>query len=389
MAQKKSTSLRQTLLLLVGLSLVYENFAIIIGGMSFSYAMILLILWVLYILKDLKHTGKALREYTYEVSLLVIFLFLIMIQNYRYASSAVESPVFPGTLFFNTLFLVFLLVDYKYHPKDLYSGFIGYAIGSAIVPILFFAGFGVDYDASGRLVFFGNNSNVFGVRLCFGFAIILQMFIVQDYFRLKAKRFWFILPLLLMTAVIFATGSRTALICLLLILVITVTIYRGKGKTGMVFLGLIALAALFIYLQGTVLYDRLLESIYHGDTSGRTDIWETLLPYCWQHPVFGVGITGYDSLAINATGKITNPHNVFVEIFAYGGLVGVSLYVLFWLRLLFCGISLRKYHIYLPLIMFLPLLVNLFCGHVIETKISYMVYAYILFVYKNRDYQII
>lgn len=383
MAHNKIKSLRQTLLLFLGISLVYENFAILIGEMSFSYAMILLIFWAMCLVKDFKKIGVTYRDYAFEINLLIIFLLLIIVMNFKNASSAYETPIFPGTLFFNTVFFVLLLVDYSNHPQDLNAALIGYAIGSMIVPVLFFSGLGVEYDDSGRLVFFENNSNVFGVRLVFAFSIILQLFVIQDHFRLKAKKYWFFLPLILLVSVIFATGSRTALICLLLVLVTTVVFYKGKGKPAIIFLGIFSLVVLYLSMRGTVLFDRLMSSAITGDTGGRTDIWETLLPYCWENPWFGVGMTGFEWIAISSYGRMVNPHNVIIEIFAYSGIVGVTIYVFFWLRVLFHSFKLRKYHLYLPLILFLPLLVNIFCGHVIETKMSYVVYAYILVIYKN------
>ncbi len=383
MAQNRRNTLRQTLLMLVGVSLVYENFTILIGGRSFSYAMILLILWTLCLVNDFKSIRRTYHNYAFDINLLIIFLLLIIIMNYIYASSAIETPIFPGTLFFNTLFFILLLIDYSCHPQDLYAAFVGYAIGSMVVPILFFAGFGVEFDETERLVFFGNNSNVFGVRLSFAIGIILHLFIIQDYFRIKSAKFWFILPIVLLTSVLLATGSRTALLCLFLILGGTILSYKGQRKFIIVFGGILALVALYLFLRGTVVFDRLLYSVNTGDTGGRTDIWEALLPYCWENQWFGVGMTGYDLMASKAYGRIVNPHNVIIEIFAYSGFVGLTIYVFFWLRLVFRSIKLRNRNEYMPLVLLLPLIVNIFCGHVIETKISYLVYAYILYLYKN------
>ena len=353
--------------------------------MSFSYGMIILIPWVLCLLGDLSHIGKVYSGYFHEINLLLLFLFLIMVLNLKNAGLAIETPVFPGTLFFNTFFLILLLLDFSRHPQDLNAALVGYAIGSMVIPILYFAGIGVEIDDSGRLVFLGNNSNVFGVRICFAIGIILQLFIIQDYYRLKENKIRFVIPIILLVAVLFASGSRTAFLCLLLVFASTVFSYRGKGKNRIVVWGIIAAFAMFLFLRGTVLFDRLLDSATTGDTSGRDLIWAALLPKCLENPVFGVGMTGYDTLTMEATGKLTNPHNVFLEIFAYSGYVGLSIYFIFWLIILIRGMKLRSYHLYLPLILFLPILVNLFCGHVIETKISYIAYAYCLFVYKNRE----
>jgi len=131
---------------------------------------------------------------------------------------------------------------------------------------------------------------------------------------------------------------------------------------------------------------RLLLTAEEGNTAGRTDIWKALLPYIWQHPLFGVGQTGYVAISQEALGHVYSdgrggfsPHNVLLEVTLYTGFVGLMIMLSFWYKIF--KIDIKSYLIQknsTGLISLIPILGCILSGQILTTKIAWLLYAYML-----------
>ena len=139
--------------------------------------------------------------------------------------------------------------------------------------------------------------------------------------------------------------------------------------------------------SGGLMYERLMETVEDGSSSGRTDIWKALLPNLMKHPILGVGQTGYAAVANQELSAVAgsiyeygySPHNVLIEVFAYTGLVGLFVMLLFWGRI---GVSAyngyKQQNNLVPLLLLMPILLSIMTGQVLADKVAWLSYAYII-----------
>ena len=71
------------------------------------------------------------------------------------------------------------------------------------------------------------------------------------------------------------------------------------------------------------------------ERGGRTEIWERYIPHIFEHPIFGIGEAGFNTLGqdlnlVDSRGYGLSPHNVIIEVLLYTGFVGLSIMIAFW-----------------------------------------------------------
>ncbi|WP_431859231.1 O-antigen ligase family protein [Azospirillum sp.] len=167
--------------------------------------------------------------------------------------------------------------------------------------------------------------------------------------------------LILGTATVFLTQSRTSLICLVLAAaaVVAVWSWRRSARTFLVALALCGLAGSALTLAEAVAPDAspvagVLAALEKprdegniGALTGRTDIWETCLAFAAERPLTGAGFDSFWTpqriLEISALHQwgINQAHSMYVEHLISLGIVGLAL----WCVLLLGGLvaGLRRY----------------------------------------------
>jgi O-antigen ligase len=344
-------------------------------------------LYFLFTLHDLKrfYAFAPLRRYLWPLFSFFILLTVMSLANYNvlfYKSMNVFD--------FSTFQCIILFWGVSNHLRGqrtaIYRTLLFFMFGAMMEGVLFYLGIGVEFDG-GRLSILGANENDVGIRMALAIMVLLS-FVFENPFQWNKKRYFLLAGLTLLLPVLALTGSRTSLIILTIgILILTVFIQMANLWRKIVFL-IVSAAGIFAlvlyFAQFDTLKQRVDNSIYNDDTAGRTYIWQQVLPIFYDSPIVGVGMTGYASKVIPIFGTFgggvyRSPHNVYMEILCYTGIVGLVLYLLFMARLLKVSWSFyKKRHYLLPAVILVMILVMMFAGQGLYNKSLYYIYAVIV-----------
>ena len=291
------------------------------------------------------------------------------------------SDYFYFPLFLNII-IFWLLINHE--RKDymvLEKGMIWFALGSVTLALLFFAGIGVEY-VEGRVSIFGDNQNTLGIKVTVS-TIILLIAVIQNRLNLGWIRYLFLVPIPFMLYFVGETGSRVSIISFTLAFIAGSILYKTKAyltKIGMLIGSAIALILIGVLLmQSEIIIERMVKTSSSGDLGSRDMIWKTILPIIKENPILGVGKTGYDFQSVLLFGIPRSPHNVFLEILCYTGIVGLFIFLAFIFQLFK-----RSYQTYkkngwlLSLLLIIPILGMFFSGHILGTKICWVIFAYMV-----------
>jgi O-antigen ligase len=279
------------------------------------------------------------------------------------------------------MILFWVIVNHERKDKFiLEKGMLCFALGAAVLAVLFTAGVGLQYEG-GRAIIFGENQNVIGTKMSVAL-IVLFLAIIQNRLRWRpTTRLLLLLPIPLMMRALAESGSRVAFISFGAAFLVGVLLFRTKnmwGKITVFVVGLGASIPLWQFLmESETLANRLALTAENGDLSGRDTIWETLVPLVKANPIFGVGLSGLEHFS--KIHRLTQPHNVFLEVLCYTGVIGLVLYLTYLYRVIKEG-----YHAYkadgvlLPLLLLSPVFGLLLSGQILEVKMGWIIFAYIV-----------
>lgn len=381
---------------LVGLATAFNTFAIHMGNRPLSAGLLAVALYFISLLalpirQNVNICANKLGKY---IMLPLVYVFLISVMNTIYFNGS--SEIFPFAVFMDWILFLALLAHSVDDSRAIDFCLYGLSFGAIILSVLFFFGIGVEVNITregDRLSMFGSNENVLGIFQCIGSCVILNLFIFEDRLHLRSLKWLFIMPLVLSASMVFATGSRTALLILVLIYGCSIMTLNTKRKF-LKFLLIVGGIAAFIYGAGkflaseSAMAQRLLLTLTEGSTGGRTDIWIAYLKYFPNHPLFGVGNSGMIDIATvngvgttDITGSVTalSPHNVLVELLMTTGLVGFFIMCIFWKNIWKAAYkTFRNYRYSLPIILSILILSVILSGQILGEKYAWIIYAYIL-----------
>ena len=133
------------------------------------------------------------------------------------------------------------------------------------------------------------------------------------------------------------TGSRVAIISLVLSIVLYAMLYNYNfsiKKTVMLFFFLFIILIIWnSILQYSLVGERLLDTIYLSDLSGREVIWENVYSIMLPNIILGIGISQYYYEVTAIFGYYQSPHNVLIEVIVYTGIVGLAIFIIFLFRI--------------------------------------------------------
>lgn len=335
----------------------------------------------IYVLTMIPRIIKFSSDFDLKPILKIIWLFfglltLVSIFNIN----SINYNFFDFRMFQNIILFYILINHERCDPLVLGKGMLSYSLGSVVLAILFNAGIGIQIDASGRITIFNDNANEVAIRMCISMIIII-LTILQNRLHLGKIRYLLLLPLPIMMALMAGTGSRVAVISLLLAFITGVTLLKTKKVLGKILVfaggGIVFVFIWEFLMQNEVLINRLLQSYQEGDLANRGNIWQGLLPLVKSNPFFGVGITGYIPFVQATFGEVVSPHNVILEVLCYTGVVGLTIFLIF-LYIIF-NRSYQKYKtegLLLPLILLIPVLGLIASGQILYTKIGWIIFSY-------------
>ena len=384
--------LQRFLIFLVGISIPFNNVAPVpnysLGLISSAFYFLSMVPRI----SVMKNLGKYYGKSVWNVlAFIVLFTIVNALNHSRY-----NTPIFPFSEFMCNILMLFLLVHCLYDRKALWYCLYGLAFGGILMTVFFTIGVGVKIGEDFRLVMFGENSNVLGVYMGLSSIVILNDFILNDELKFGKYRFLFYAAFVPIVSLLFATGSRTAFLTLSISIILILALYPTKSIfTKIVFMtvGISCCVYVFDKLEESdaILIQRLATTVEDGNTSGRDEITDALIPYVMESPIFGYGQTGYVDVAKKALGKVSvfgdvvygySPHNVIMEVLLYTGIIGLILWLTFWWNVFKeSWILYHKRRFIMPGLMCIPILACIFSGQLLTAKWAYILYAYIMSEY--------
>ncbi len=383
------TRLINWLLYLYAYTLVFENYdGLSLGGNSIPKAVSIL-LDVLILFNAKTQIKKEERKFLFPVILYFISVTIAITIN-----DADGSDWF---FRYKTIFLIIFnfLVIYFYtrkFPQVIDNMLYAFNLGVVTTTILYILGLGVGQEG-GRLTIFGENANTVGLYSVISITYILNVIVPNKTLKFKP---WFMLAILPLLNIIAQTGSRSTFFGMMLAVVFMFLLRSSNLKLIVrnLIIGVPVVFALINYmLSFDLLKLRLEKSVEDGDLAGRDVIWETFIPEMLDNPIWGLGVNGYTRVISGFFGQYFSPHNVFLEILAYSGLVGFVLFFLFFVRLLNAAIKLRVHRNDNFSLIVLLLILQIFAsGQGLTSKVFWMFYTFIIihfFQVYNRSKEIV
>ena len=197
------------------------------------------------------------------------------------------------------------------------------------------------------------NSNTLG--MCASFAIIINLYLLLS----KKIPLWTMSLAILGVVVVFASGSRKALLSLILgiFLYLMVRSFRKNQRTLPLLRFLIALPiVIFVGYQILQLpifsgmmerMEGMLNIVIGGTVEKSAMIRMSLVQLgvqlFQQHPILGIGIDNPRLYTYGIVGESYYLHNNFVEILSSGGIVGIIIYYWIYVKLLMSYIKRRNF----------------------------------------------
>jgi len=216
-----------------------------------------------------------------------------------------------------------------------------YVASMLLVYILFTLGIGDSYE-KGRLMFFGENPNVFGMKAVIAFLIVAAEALDRGFSPKRlAVTIMIGTPLVILALLTVSRGAFLSIFLGFAVLVLFQNMAIIK-KVFLVILGSFASVFFFFYALGSnaELQRRMMLSIEKGDT-GRNQIWAGALDAIYDNFFIGVGFTGVYTEMERYSGRYGDPHNVFLYVLLCSGIVGF----VFFMRFLW-NVSRGQYIIY-------------------------------------------
>jgi O-antigen ligase len=312
-----------------------------------------------------------------------IITYFIILTIISYINSDEFNDNYFDSLFFINLTVFLLTLNFVYFNKTIiYKCFILYSIGAFILSILYIFKIGTEADASGRISIFGENQNSIGVNLCFASLMIFSL-VFENKLNLNKYRYLLLLQLPTIFIFIAATGSRLATGSLLISIISYFLLWNSKNlvkKVTLLFLGFFILFILYsIFGSNSIVSDRISESITSGDLGNRDLILFMIIPLMLNNLFFGVGITGYNKQIFQIFDTYTSPHNGIIEVICYTGIIGFIFFMIFLSKSFLIAIKKKQTeNELLPLIFFFPIVGILLTAQIFQTKIVWLIFAYII-----------
>ncbi|QRX64186.1 O-antigen ligase family protein [Dysgonomonadaceae bacterium zrk40] len=362
-------------------SLSFENWSPWGGGTDlFRPALIFAMLYVIFSLFGL--TRNFSLRYTKKFIYPSIALWLIIT-----FSSILYSFKFPNAKFSLNYTLLACIVSFWLIYNDIYKEpkliktlVLIIIVNGIFLSLMSFFQIGIDIGYMGRESLLGNNPNIIGLSAVISMLIIVAI-LIDNPLGYSNKRFFLILFLPLLLQTIAKTGSKGALLLLMIGFLAYLLIMKKKFKFKfpLFFVGLIAFFFIYQYLlQNEVLSTRWNEFIETGNTTGRSERWFFALQTFRNFPIIGVGENGLEHLPSPFIGS-NEPHNVYLYVLATGGIVAFIPFIILLIRLTRSVFQNRNiWRTVLPVVILIILLLHWFkAGGGLNSKLVWAYFAII------------
>jgi len=315
-----------------------------------------------------------------ERPLLYVFIMFFLMMFSSMIHAHMNRSIFDTTLFLNILMFWIMLNHYRHDNRVFKEGLLWFSMTSFLIGVFYLFNIGVTISQDMRIVVFGENANMLGVKMGVGVLFLLN-YCMDHTPEQPIYRPWLLVLTLPMILLLFATASRVALLGLssgaLLFVLFRQTEKKGRRILWLILGGVALYIGYRFILQQDVLVTRMDNSLENRDLTGRDYIWEKYMVLIREYPILGVGFTGAEQYAIQVFGLLRSPHNVLIETMLYSGILGLIWFLAFltcyfkdaWL---WC----KKRMVTGPLIISMAVLGMVLSGQVFGVKLFWAVAAY-------------
>lgn len=252
--------------------------------------------------------------FTSYLTIFISILAIIMIVSISYAGE--RTIALSESFRFISYIILFFIIKYEYNKKEFLNGILGSYIVTSAVLCLYgiyqhFTGFGL----SGKFENYGyarfkimatmDNPNNLAAFLILA---IFPLVMLSIYEKERIKKLLYILLTILMLFNIAFTGSRNAIIGIVVGMVVLIVLYSFKLIIPLFVVGIIAL-----FVPG--IKDRIFAISDPVQNQSRIYLWSIAKKMIVDHPIFGVGNGNYVSL-----------YDKYVEIYPQYKFYGYSRY---------------------------------------------------------------
>ncbi len=321
------------------------------------------------------------KNFPDSIKIIVLFFLMLTINNFINQNIAYNTII--DIPFFLNILVFIVLCNYVVIDENIIlKGLLVFSLSSFFLAILFFLGLGEVSLLEGRFSIFGINENRLGLTACVSILILVSL-VFDNKLVLKKRRYILLIMTPFLLVLLLQTGSRSAFISLILGLGIHFFLNKQlKHIYKIVMFLMLLFFMIFIwqfFLKDSFIITRLFQSINEGDLSSRDLIWSEIFKLIADNPILGVGETGYAQRMMTFSDfDVPSPHNVFIEVFCYTGFVGLAVFLVFCKRIYNNAIKVNVYKKeLLPLILLIPITINLLSGQLFDVKLLWVLLAFI------------
>ncbi len=265
----------------------------------------------------------SLRQKTVHINqiLTIIFVFYIML------ICAFNGSYNAGYLYSYLCLLLFFYVmnSDAISSKTVYRMVCFYIIGAMIIVLLMIV-FRVRYyeEVANRITIQVLGRPKIDPNYLAAYLVGPAVFSLVLYFKLSKKVF--IYAFIFIAVGILLTGSRAALLALILAL-LPYTFYIRKRVNNRLLFGVVIVLFFVIFVTLSLTSDIFsrfkISGLFDGSNYRRVELWGNAWEAIMQRPIFGYGITPSSQIIGEATGEYGPAHNTFLEIWLQTGMIGL------------------------------------------------------------------
>lgn len=327
---------------------------------------------------SVRHLFKTDNTSSYTWQWLLLCLYITVISIFFPAHWA--GVKLPTALFLNIVVFFFLVKHEAFAPGVIRQGFYCFGLGAVVLTSLYYADVAVSVSY-GRVSVLGGNENMLAINVAIGILALYFLFMDLPIKPLWARfvRFTIVSSFVPMFYFILATGSRKGLLALGFSIVL-ISLFSGAGLRRRVLISLGGLMLISLGLNEVISNDlvmsRFLTDMQAGGIENRQDLWTVAISVIESNYIFGVGLGGLQDAYMQSHGEPRSPHNVFLEIWAVGGV---------FCFLLFCNLlrnfvtdaysHLRYSKNIMPMCFLSPVFALILAGQILDGKLVWSCFA--------------
>jgi O-antigen ligase len=354
------------------------------GG--FSLTKIAGLIYIFSIVIDHERLSKILPLWKFFIPLYILYCYLFFISFlYSYYEPISRVSAFNYELTQCIVIFSLVAIDLLENRRLQSWVLLSFALSVALMSIFISQGVQVKL-VYGRLSIFGYNPNTVGMWGVYSVVCVLSILVYdKEIFGVKRYLLFLLIPSFLSMMV--ASGSRGA-ISIVLVLFAIFALLGGRSLKVKIYITILILALgglMYVYIMDSAMMQRRIALGDEDKLGGRFDIWSASIDRYWDHPILGVGETGYitankDYRLMYKYNVVTDTHNLFLYILVCGGAVGFIAFIYFLFKIYRCSWTFFKQtHNIVPFVFFCMIILYMSkSGGVLGDKTMWLFLSYIV-----------